>query len=59
MPQPHKPDALTVPLHPFCPNCFFPMHLTTVHVTAEGTEKIRFVCDRCATQTVREHAKAH
>jgi hypothetical protein len=55
MPQPHKRDALTVPLHLFCSNCSCPMHLTTAHVTADGTEKIRFVCDQCATETVREH----
>jgi len=54
-----KREALTVPLHVFCTSCSGPMHLTTAHVTAEGKENIRFVCDRCATQTVREHVKNH
>jgi hypothetical protein len=59
MPVPWKREALTIPLHVFCPGCSCPMHLTTAHVTAEGKENIRFVCARCATQTVREHVKDH
>src|SRR5262249_30696881 len=51
-PRVNKRDALTIPLHVFCPSCFCPMHLSTAHVGADGTERIRFVCDRCATETV-------
>jgi hypothetical protein len=40
MPQPHKREALTIPLHLFCSSCCCLMHLTTAHVTADGTESI-------------------
>src|SRR5262245_848378 len=54
MPQPRRPYALTTASHPLCPSCLYPMHIRTASVTADGREKIQFVCGNCKAEAARE-----
>jgi predicted RNA-binding Zn-ribbon protein involved in translation (DUF1610 family) len=54
MPQPHEREALTVTRHLLCPNCLNPMRIRTAQVTADGREKIQFVCGSCKAEAASD-----
>jgi hypothetical protein len=44
-------------VHPICPSCLMPMHIRTAEVQ-DGHETIRFLCDHCGAEQVRDRLNA-
>ena len=54
MPQPDRAEPVKFVRHLICPKCLNPMRIRTAATADEG-ETIRFSCENCGTEAVKDN----